>query len=66
MAELKVSSGVYTSVTAKLDEFPFRAEFSLVPLIRYWERDLAADDGTFGAAARHGGGSAPVRSTIMR
>ena len=52
MGELKGSSGLQTSISAKLEEFPFRAEFSLVPLIRYWERDLAAADCTFGAAAR--------------
>jgi hypothetical protein len=52
MDELKGSAGLQTSISAKLDEFPFRAEFSLVPLIRYWERDLAADDCAFGAAAR--------------
>jgi len=33
MNELK-ASGVPTSISAKLDEFPFRAEFSLAPLIR--------------------------------
>jgi GAF domain-containing protein len=41
MSELKVSSGPRTLMTAKLDEFPFRAEFSLAPLIRYWEREVA-------------------------
>ena len=52
MDERTASSGLQTSISAKLDEFPFRAEFSLAPLIRYWERDLAAADCTFGAAAR--------------
>jgi len=41
MSELKVSYGANTSVTAKLDEFPFRVEFSLAPLISYWEREIA-------------------------
>jgi hypothetical protein len=41
MSELKVSSRAHTSIAAKLDEFPFRVEFSLAPLIRYWEREIA-------------------------
>ena len=52
MNELKATSGVPTSISAKLDEFPFRAEFSLAPLIRYWERDLGADDCLLGTVAR--------------
>jgi len=52
MSELKVSSGAATSISARLGEFPFRAEFSLAPLIRYWERDLGADDCLLGSVAR--------------
>ena len=52
MDELTAYSGVHTSVSAKLDDFPFKAEFSLAPLIRYWERELGADDGLLGTVAR--------------
>jgi len=52
MSELKAFSGAQVSVSARLDEFPFRAEFSLAPLIRYWERDLGADDCLLGTVAR--------------
>jgi hypothetical protein len=51
MSELKVSSGAPTSMTAKLDEFPFRAEFSLAPLIRYWEREIAGGYSALGDVA---------------
>jgi len=51
MSELKVSTGVHTSVTAKLDEFPFRVEFSLDPLIRYWEREIAGGYSVLGDLA---------------
>jgi hypothetical protein len=51
MSELKVFSGVHTSITAKLDEFPFRVEFSLAPLIRYWEREIAGGYSALGDLA---------------
>jgi hypothetical protein len=52
MSELKVSAGAHTSMTAKLDEFPFRSEFSLAPLIRYWEREIAGGYSALGDVAR--------------
>ena len=52
MAELKAYPGIQAHIAAKLAEFPFQAEFSLTPLIKYWERDLAVDDCLLGAAAR--------------
>ena len=51
MGERKVSSGVHTSIAAKLDEFPFRVEFSLAPLIRYWEREIAGAYSALGDVA---------------
>ncbi|HTY76256.1 MAG TPA: GAF domain-containing protein [Candidatus Bathyarchaeia archaeon] len=52
MSDYEIRTGAVTHVTAKLGEFPFRSEFSLEPLIRYWETDLAVDDCLMGAAAR--------------
>ncbi|HUO64344.1 MAG TPA: hypothetical protein VMT97_11605 [Terriglobales bacterium] len=52
MAELKAYPGIQAHIAAKLADFPFQAEFSLVPLIRYWEQDLAVDDCLLGNAAR--------------
>ena len=52
MNDFEIRTGAITDVTAKLGEFPFRSEFSLEPLIRYWETDLAVDDCLMGAAAR--------------
>ena len=51
MSELKVSYGANTSVRAKLDEFPFRVEFSLAPLISYWEREIADGHSVLGEIA---------------
>ncbi len=45
-------SGAHTAITARLGEFPLRAEFSLEPLVRYWETELADDDCLLGTAAR--------------
>ena len=45
-------SGSHTAITARLGEFPLRAEFSLEPLVRYWENELADDDCLLGSAAR--------------
>jgi len=42
----------HTAITARLGEFPLRAEFSLEPLVRYWENELADDDCLLGSAAR--------------
>jgi len=52
MAELKAYPAIQAHIAEKLAEFPFRAEFSLTPLIDYWERELAVDDCLLGAAAR--------------
>ena len=52
MSDFKASYGAQTGIRARLDEFPFRVEFSLEPLIRYWETDLAVDDCLLGSAAR--------------
>jgi hypothetical protein len=51
MSEIS-SSGAHTALTARLGEFPLRAEFSLEPLVRYWENELADDDCLLGSAAR--------------
>ena len=52
MSDFKAAYGAQTGIRAGLDEFPFRVEFSLEPLIRYWETDLAVDDCLLGSAAR--------------
>src|SRR4029077_13754244 len=52
MSDFKAAYGAQTGIRAKLDEFPIRVEFSLEPLIRYWETDLAVDDCLLGSAAR--------------
>ncbi len=52
MSDLQASSATHTGIRARLDEFPFRVEFSLEPLIRYWETDMAVDDCLLGSAAR--------------
>jgi hypothetical protein len=52
MKDLVTSLGVQTGIREKLDEFPFRVEFSLEPLIRYWETEMAVDDCLLGSAAR--------------
>ncbi len=52
MSDLQASSAAHTGIRARLDEFPFRVEFSLEPLIRYWETDMAVDDCLLGSAAR--------------
>jgi len=51
MSELNPTDA-HTAITARLGEFPLRAEFSLEPLVRYWETDLADDDCLLGSAAR--------------
>ncbi|HEX9409077.1 MAG TPA: hypothetical protein VGA23_05455, partial [Methylomirabilota bacterium] len=51
MSDIQSSSATQTGIRAGLDEFPFRVEFSLEPLIRYWETDLAVDDCLLGSAA---------------
>jgi hypothetical protein len=52
MSDFQADYGTHTGIRARLDEFPFRVEFSLEPLIRYWETDLAVDDCLLGSAAR--------------
>ena len=52
MSDFKAAYGAKTGIRARLDEFPFGVEFSLEPLIRYWETDLAVDDCLLGSAAR--------------
>ncbi len=52
MSELTYSPGVQTPVVPALWGLPVRTEFSLAPLIRYWERELAEGDSAFGAATR--------------
>ena len=52
MSDFKASYGAQTGIRARLEEFPFHVEFSLEPLIRYWETDLAVDDCLLGSAAR--------------
>src|SRR5215468_6133212 len=51
MSEINASDS-HTAITARLGEFPLRAEFSLEPLVRYWENELADDDCLLGSAAR--------------
>jgi len=52
MNDSEIRTGAITTLTARLEEFPFRSAFSLEPLIRYWETDLAVDDCLLGTAAR--------------
>jgi hypothetical protein len=52
MSELAVSTGPRPSPAPALWGLPVRAEFSLQPLIKYWERELAEGDSAFAAATR--------------
>ena len=47
-----IPPGAHTAITARLGEFPLQSEFSLEPLVRYWETELADDDCLLGSAAR--------------
>jgi hypothetical protein len=51
MAEVSMSAARASAAPA-LWGFPFRTEFSLAPLLRYWERELAEGDAAFATAAR--------------
>src|SRR6266536_330638 len=51
MSETTVSSRDHASITAGLGQFPFRAEFSLAPLIRYWEKEIAGGCSVLGTIA---------------
>ena len=52
MSDFKAEYGAQAGIRARLEELPFPVEFSLEPLIRYWESDLAVDDCLLGSAAR--------------
>jgi hypothetical protein len=41
MSELQVPESAQVALTTRVDEFPFRTELSLAPLIRYWEHEIA-------------------------
>ena len=51
MSDIEVSSREQASITAGLGEFPFRSEFSLAPLIRYWEKEVAGGCSVLGTVA---------------
>jgi hypothetical protein len=52
MSQLAHLPGAQTSIASAVLGFPFRTEFSLGPLIRYWEREIAEGASVFAAAAR--------------
>ena len=52
MSQLEHHPGAQTSVASAVLGFPFRTEFSLAPLIRYWEREIGAGASVFAGAAR--------------
>src|SRR6266545_6402774 len=52
MSDVTVTPRDQTSITAGLGEFPFRAEFSLAPLVRYWEQEVARGCSVLGDVAR--------------
>src|SRR6266545_3245784 len=51
MSDVKVSSREQASITAGLGQFPFRAELSLAPLVRYWEQEVACGCSVLGDVA---------------
>ena len=51
MADISMTAARAAAAPA-LWGFPFRTEFSLAPLVRYWERELAEGDSSFATAAR--------------
>ena len=51
MADISMTAARAAAAPA-LWGFPFRTEFSLAPLLRYWERELAEGDTSFATAAR--------------
>ena len=52
MSELQVPESAQVAVTTKVDEFPFRTELSLAPLIRYWEHEVAEGCSVLASVAR--------------
>jgi hypothetical protein len=52
MSEVHVPASTQVSVTTKVDEFPFHTEFSLAPLIRYWEHEVAEGCSVLASVAR--------------
>jgi len=51
MSDVRVSSREQASITAGLGQFPFRAELSLAPLVRYWEQEVACGCSVLGDVA---------------
>ena len=51
MADISMTAA-RTAAAPALWGFPFRTEFSLDPLVRYWEHELAEGDSSFATAAR--------------
>src|SRR5260370_34355712 len=54
MAPVKTHAGFRVAITANLGEFPFRSEFSLAPLIRFWEQEVAGGCSILGEISRTG------------
>ena len=52
MGQLTLQPGGKSSIASAVLGFPFRTEFSLAPLIRFWEREIAAGASVFAPAAR--------------
>ena len=52
MSELHVPESAQVAVTTGVDEFPFRTELSLAPLIRYWEHELTEGCSVLASVAR--------------
>jgi hypothetical protein len=52
MSQLEHHPGAQSSIASALLGFPFRTEFSLAPLIRFWEHEIAAGASVFAGAAR--------------
>jgi len=52
MSELHVPESAQLAVTTRVDEFPFRTELSLAPLIRYWEHELTEGCSVLASVAR--------------
>jgi len=52
MDPVKTHARFPAAITAKLGEFPFRSEFSLAPLIRFWEQEVAGGCSILGEISR--------------
>jgi GAF domain-containing protein len=52
MSQLALHPGGKSSIASAVLGFPFRTEFSLAPLIRFWEHEIAAGASVFAPAAR--------------